>query len=70
MKICVYKTSNILHEDIREFSSLEEAVNTLFKDKTFGDCIPELIISKPREYSSTIAKNCDFIIELYDDYRE
>ena len=70
MKICVYKASNLFNEEIREFPSLEEAVNTLLKDETFGGGIPELIISKPREYSSTLAKKCDFMIELYDEYRE
>lgn len=70
MKICVYKTSNLFNEEIREFPSLEEAVNTLLKNETFGGGIPELVISKPREYSSIIAKKCDFMIEIYDDYRE
>lgn len=70
MKICIYKTSSSSNKEIKEFSSLDKAVNTLFNDLPFEDVAPELIISKPDKYSSPMVKECNFTIEIYDFYRE
>ena len=75
MKILVKKTSEYSFAEIREYDSLEAAVNALLSDRdafVYHNEDPlELIISKPCggrcKGSET---SCDYVIEIYDDWRE
>lgn len=72
MKIWVEKTSASFQGEVREYKSLEEAVEKLLKDKCFKDFRPEVIVSKPDKESKhyEIKMSCDYCIELYDTWRE
>ena len=55
-----------------ESESLETLCNSIIDMKDFWRLQPELIISKPdmdHSYDER-EKQCDWIIEIYDDYRE
>jgi hypothetical protein len=73
VKAFVYKTSGICSEGkIMESESLETLCNSLIEFQDFRDFQPELIISKPEmdhPYDER-EKQCDWVIEIYDDYRE
>lgn len=75
MKILLKKTSNYSFSEIREYKDLEEAVNTLLTDRSAfaylnGDPL-ELVISKPYEkWYKADELTCDYVIEIYDDWRE
>ena len=72
IKVYVKKTSEWNWNEVREFENLEEAVNVLLSDRNefsyFNSDPLELIISKPM--SDDPFKDCDYVIELYDDWRE
>ena len=77
MKILVRKTSEYSFSEIREYKDLEEAVNALLSDRSafeYHNSDPlELIISKPYEghyKAGDKALTCDYVIEIYDDWRE
>lgn len=74
MKVFVSKTSEYTKGEVMEFSNLEEAVNKLLSDRDAFQCFKsdplELIISKPYIKSPEEHKDCDYVIELYDDWRE
>ena len=55
-----------------ESESLETLCNSIIDMKDFWRLQPELIISKPdmdNPYDER-EKQCDWVIEIYDDYRE
>lgn len=67
MKILVTKTSDYDYEKIIECDDLKACVDALMK-KHKQD---KLVISKiPGWYTSEAKKECDYEIEIYDDYRE
>ena len=76
MKVYVTKVSDDFEGlgTIKEFPTLEDAVNTLISDKTifkhFTNEPLQVIVFKPYKYSPEAAKSCDYIIELYDDWIE
>ena len=77
MKILLKKTSEYSFSEIREYKDLEEAVNALLTDRSafeHHNTDPlELIISKPYEKwykADDEALTCDYVIEIYDDWRE
>ena len=77
MKILLKKTSEYSFSEIREYKDLEEAVNALLTDRSafeYHNSDPlELIISKPYEKrykADDEALTCDYVIEIYDDWRE
>ena len=76
MKILLKKTSEYSFSEIREYKDLEEAVNALLSDRSAfeqnSDPL-ELIISKPYEKwykADDEALTCDYVIEIYDGWRE
>lgn len=76
MKVYVTKVSDDFNElgTVKEFPTLEDAVNTLLSDKTafkhFSNEPLQVIVFKPYIHSPEVAKSCDYIIELYDDWNE
>lgn len=67
MDIYVYRTSNwVMKGTIRQFNSLDECINTL-EEETHNE---EYVIRKVPSYLRDCAKNSEWIVEIYDDYRE
>ncbi len=73
MKAFVYKTSgNPSDGEILESESLETLCNSILDLQDFRGFKPEIVVSKPdmdNPYCE-IEKQCDWVIEIYDDYRE
>ena len=74
MKAFVHKTSDIRRSNgkIMESESLETLCNSIIDLQDFGCFQPKLVISKPdmvHTYDER-EKQCDWVIEIYDDYRE
>jgi len=70
VKICITKTSNLDFEEIKEYENLEACVNNLLKQGLFKNTTPELVISKPQDYMSKESADCDYVVEIYDTWRE
>lgn len=66
--------------EIAEFKNLEECCNHLMDTEDFSGTmdfrLPRLIISRPRDYKTHChnlpgdCSDCDYIIEVYNDWRE
>lgn len=73
VKAFVHKTSGMRSKGkIMESESLETLCNSIIDLHDFGGFQPELVISKPdmdHPYDER-EKQCDWVIEIYDDYRE
>ena len=73
MKVFVHKTSGMRGQgQILESENLETLCNLLLNFQDFGRFQPELVISKPDmdcPYDER-EKQCEWVIEIYDDYRE
>jgi hypothetical protein len=73
VKAFVHKTSGMRSKGkIMESESLETLCNSIIVLQDFGRFQPELVISKPdmdHPYDER-EKQCDWVIEIYDDYRE
>lgn len=67
MKILVTKTSEFRDKEEMEVDHLEDCINLL--NEVYPDM--EYIIAKPSDnrYSQYLGRG-DFIVEIYDDYRE
>lgn len=67
MDIYVHRTSNgVMKGSIRQFNSLDECINTL-EEEAHNE---EYVIRKVPSYLIDFAKNSEWIVEIYDDYRE
>ena len=73
MKAFVHKTSGLRSQgEIMESESLETLCNSILDIQDFGEFDPEIVVSKPdKDYPyDEREKQCDWVIEIYDDYRE
>ena len=75
IKVYVIKTSQFTKKngEIREYENLEECVNDLLKKENFGDFADdplELVVSRPCAALSDVSGSSDYIVEIYDDWRE
>lgn len=72
MKIYITKTSDLDFKMIRECTSLRAWVDYILgkEEELFDGSVPEVVISKPREWDSEECRECDYRVEIYDDYRE
>ena len=67
MDIYVHRTSTWFDGgSIRQFNSLDECINTLEEETHNG----EYVVSKGSSYLRKYGKNPEWIVEIYDDYRE
>lgn len=67
MDIYVYRTTDsVIDGSIRQFNSLDECINKLEEETHNG----EYVVSKGSSYPRDIAKDSEWIVEIYDDYRE
>ena len=73
MKAFVHKTSGIRSNGkIMESESLETLCNSILVLQDFRGFTPEIIVSKPdmdNPYNER-EKQCEWVIEIYDEYRE
>ena len=73
MKAFVYKTSGVRSNGkIMESENLEKLCNLILDSQDFRGFAPEIVVSKPDMdcLCDEREKQCDWIIEIYDDYRE
>lgn len=75
MKVFVTKSSkSLIDGEVREYKNLEECVNTLLEKENYGRFSPELVIGKPetleRFMCTEEAKDCKYVVEIYDTWRE
>ena len=67
MDIYVYRTTDSAFEgSIRQFNSLDECISTLIKE-THNE---EYVVSKGSSYPRDIAKGSEWVVEIYDGYRD
>ena len=73
MKAFVHKTSGKRYEGkILESENLETLCNSILDLQDFRGFSPEIVVSKPdmdNPYNE-LEKQCEWVIEIYDDYRE
>lgn len=73
MKAYVYKTSEMASQgQVMESKDLETLCGVLLEFQDFNGWKGEIIISKPdiEHPLDEREKQCDWVIEIYDDYRE
>ena len=73
MKIWVHKASKLCREgEIREYSGLEECVQTLLDTEDYGSFVPEVIVSKANDIKKYISgcEECEYDVMIYDTYIE
>ena len=74
MKILITKTSNSGYRKLRDYESLEECVNNILNSDAWqgsDSWYPEVIVSRPSEsWMLNEGIQCDYILEIYDTYRE
>ena len=61
----VFKTSDDDKSEVIEFENFEDFCESLIDPECWG-----LIISKPDSREPWIPTGCDWVIEIYDDWRE
>lgn len=67
MKILVTKTSEFRYKEVEEVDHLEDCIRLL--NEVYPDMEYIIAIPSNNRYSQYLGKG-DFIVEIYDDYRE
>ncbi len=68
MKFSITKTSERgFHNEIVERESLEQVINECLDPKFYYGSRPEVVVSRPESWEES---ECDYVIEIYDDWRE
>ena len=72
MKILIEKTSDWEYEEIREYESLEACIEELLGNKElFPDGGPEVVVSKLNDRRTFYKEQgCEYIVEIYNTWRE
>jgi len=75
MKILITKTSDRNYSELKEYDSLERCVEECLNLNDDSNDIPEVVISRPKDYGNWYKGNteilqCDYIVEIYDTWRE
>lgn len=67
MDIFVHRTSTEFGGgSVRQFNNLDECINTL-EEETHNEAY---VVRKTPSYLRDVVKNTEWIVEIYDDYRE
>ena len=69
IKVCVTKTSDS-HKEVRKYKDLTECVEQLLSKENFYDDSPSVIVSRPDICTPKEMRDCDYVVEIYDDWRE
>lgn len=68
MKFSITKTSERgFPNEIVERESLEQVINECLDPKFYHGSTPEVVVSRPESWEES---DCDYVIEIYDDWRE
>ena len=71
MKVYVTRTSGSQFKgDVREYADLKECIDILLETEQFGKFEPGVILYKAGDMIPDYAKECEYEVELYDDWRE
>lgn len=72
MKIYITKTSDLDFKRITEYESLEACIDDILSkgEELFDYSAPRVVVSKPEEWYSEEIRECNYHVEIYDDYRE
>ena len=70
MKICVTRTSDFDYEEIKEYDNLEQCIKELLNPELYGRTTPEVVVSKPANWHPASVRECDYVVEIYDTWRE
>lgn len=70
MKILITKTSEWKYEEVKEYENLESCVDELLsRNELFGNNAPEVVACKKRPWLEN-EPDVDYIVEIYDTWRE
>ena len=70
MKICITRTSDYEYEEIKEYKSLDECVKELLNPDLYQKFAPEVVVSRPRDWYPPKINECEYVVEIYDTWRE
>ena len=74
MKVHISRSSDTWgNGKVEDFQNLQECIDTLFKTENFGRFgifKPEIIVSKADNKTVEKYGECEYEVEIYDDYRE
>ena len=65
MKIGIGRTNDLTYI-VREFGSLDECIETLIKETNVCD----YVVWKNKDFETWVPDDVDWVVEIYDDYRE
>lgn len=71
MKIAITKTSDWDYCEVKEYNSLSECVEELLNNnENFPHFSPEVVVSHPDDITPKKGQGCQYIVEIYDTWRE
>ena len=70
IKVCVTKTSDWKFAEVRKYKDLEECVEQLLSKENFYDSSPSVVVSHPDDCIPKEMRDCDYVVEIYDYWRE
>ena len=70
MKICITRTSDYGYKEIKEYKSLDECVKELLNPDLYQKFAPEVVVSSPNDWEPPKSKECEYVVEIYDTWRE
>lgn len=70
MKICITRTSDYGYKEIKEYKSLDECVKELLNPDLYQKFAPEVVVSKPSDCVHPKGKEYEYVVEIYDTWRE
>ena len=70
MKICITRTSDYGYKEIKEYKSLDECVKELLNPDLYPKFAAEVVVSKPNDWDPPKSKECEYVVEIYDTWRE
>lgn len=70
IKVCVTKTSNWQSAEVRKYKDMEECVEKLLSNENFYGFEPSVVVSRPNNCIPKEMRDCDYVVEIYDGWRE
>lgn len=70
IRICITKTSDWKHVEVRTHENLEECVEQLLSREEFYGWTPSVIVSHPDDCTPVEGRDCDYQVEIYNSWRE
>ena len=71
MKVYVVRTSGSWFEgEVREYRDMKECIDEILEKEDFGKFEPGIIVYKTGDMDPENARKCEYMVEIYDDWRE